>query len=75
MVDLGAILQKAGVLRTGGHGKTAETLGQCALDKSSAPAGVGCYLQTGRTRKNDPKSETNSVAVLTAKNERVYSFS
>lgn len=64
MVELGEILQRAGILRTVGHGKTLEILGEHELDKSSEPAGVSCYPQTEKTRNGDTKSEENSMLVF-----------
>ena len=64
MADLGEILQRAGILRTVGHGKTLAISEEHELDKSSEPAAVSCYPQTERTRNGDTKSEKNSMRIF-----------
>ena len=64
MADLGEILQRAGILRTVGHGKTLAISEEHELDKSSEPAAASCYPQTERTRNGDTKSEKNSTRIF-----------
>lgn len=74
MVDLGEILERAEILRTVGHRKTLEILGQNVLDKSSEPAGVSFCHQTERTRNNHTKLEKKSILVfkVTSRNKAIF---
>jgi len=64
MDDLGEILQRAGIVRTVGHGKTLVISEEHELDKSSEPAAVSCYPQTERISNGDTKSEKNSMRIF-----------